>query len=153
MSIQGGTVNSQILPRLGAACGALFAVALFAASGNSSHLYVVGLAAIVLFVPFLAYLWSVLREAEGPGGWLSTAALASGLTGITIKLVSIAPEIANRHLIHGTPIHRALQGIADAATVVSLYPLAVLLAAVAVLTLRTGALPRWLGFGAAATAI
>src|SRR6266516_657562 len=56
-------------------------------------------------------------------------------------------------LIHGTPIHRALQGIADAATVVYLYPLAVLLAAVAVLTLRTGALPRWLGFGAAATAI
>ena len=146
-------MSNRTFPRLGAGCGALFAVALFVASGNSGHLYVVGLAAIVLFVPFLAYLCSVLREAEGPSGWLSTAALAAGLAGITIKLVSLAPEIANRHLSHGTPAHRALQGIADAATVVSLYPLAVLLAAVAIVALRTGVLPRWLGFGAAATAI
>jgi hypothetical protein len=33
-----------------------------------------------------------------------------------------------------------------------MYPLALLLAAVAVITLRTRALPRWLGYGAAVTA-
>jgi hypothetical protein len=38
------------------------------------------------------------------------------------------------------------------ATVISMYPLALLLAAVAVLALRTKVLPRWLGYGAAVTA-
>jgi len=35
------------------------------------------------------------------------------------------------------------------ATVISMYPLALPLAAVAVLALRTRILPRWLGYGAA----
>ena len=38
------------------------------------------------------------------------------------------------------------------ATVISMYPLALPLAAVAVLALRTRILPRWLGYGAAVTA-
>lgn len=146
-------VTNRTLPRLGAACGALFAVPLFAVSGNSGHVNVIGLAAFALFLPFLAYLYSLLREAEGANGWLSTTAFAAGLTGITIKLLSAAPEIANRHVTDDTPLHKALQGIADAATGISLYPLAVMFAAITVLTFRTSVLPRWLGFGAAATAI
>ena len=53
----------------------------------------------------------------------------------------------------GTQAHRALEGMANAATVVSLYPFAVFTAIVAVQTLRTGALPRWLGAFAGVTAI
>lgn len=78
------------------------------------------------------------------------AALTGGVAGITIKLASVAPEIAN-HLARGA-VHNALQDVANTATVVSMYPLALLLAAVAVIVLRTRALPRWLGYGSAVTA-
>ena len=77
---------------------------------------------------------------------------ASGrIAGITIKLASGAPEIAATHLANG-PLHSALQDTANVATVISMYPLALLLAAVAVIALRTTVLPRWLGYGAAVTA-
>ena len=149
-------MTTRMSPRLGAGCGAVFSVALFLAHGNGNPGYartVVALFALAFFLPFLAYLCSVLREAEGENGWLATTAFAAGLTGITIKLMSGVPEIAYRHVADGTPAHRALEGIADGATVISLYPLAVLLAVVAVLTFRTGVLPRWLGLGAAVTAV
>jgi hypothetical protein len=113
------------------------------------------MAALVLFVPFLAYLHSVLRAAEGDRGWLSTTALAAGLVGIALKLSSGAPEIAihRAHVADGTQLYKALDGLAGAATVASLYPLAVLCAVVGLLAARTGALPRWLGFAAAFTAV
>jgi hypothetical protein len=79
------------------------------------------------------------------------AALTGGVAGITIKLASVAPEIAANHLARGA-VHNALQDVANTATVVSMYPLALLLAAVAVIVLRTRALPRWLGYGSAVTA-
>jgi hypothetical protein len=146
--------------RLGAACGAIFSVALFVANGNghggySPYRFVVGAAATILFLPFLAYLYRLLRTAEGGNGWLSTAGLSAGITGIALKLVSGAPEIAlhRAHVADGTQLHRALEGVAGAATVISLYPLALLLAVVAVLTIRTAVLPQWLGIGAAVTAV
>ncbi len=46
-----------------------------------------------------------------------------------------------------------LQGIADAATDVCLYPLGFMLAAIAVAAIRTQVLPRWLGYGAGVTAV
>ena len=145
-------MTNQIMPRAGAGCGALFAVALIAASnGSADASYVAGLAAIALFLPFLAYLCSLLRQAEGEHGWLAPAALAAGVAGITIKLASGAPEIAANHLAAGA-MHNALQDIANVATVISMYPLALLLAAVATIALRTRVLPRWLGYGAAVTA-
>jgi len=145
-------MTNQIVPRAGAGCGALFAVALIAASNGSADAnYVAGLAAIALFLPFLAYLCSLLREAEGEHGWLATAALAAGVAGITIKLASGAPEIAANHLAAGA-MHNALEDIANVATLISMYPLALLLAAVATIALRTRVLSRWLGYGAAVTA-
>ena len=113
-------MTTRMLPRLGAGCGAVFSVALFAAHGNGNPGYartVVGLFALAFFLPFLAYLCSLLREAEGENGWLATTAFAAGLTGITIKLMSGAPEIAYRHVADRTPAHRALEGIAEGATV------------------------------------
>ena len=152
-------VNGRNLGRLGAASGAIFAVALAIASGNgqgayASYRYVVGGIAIVLFLPFLAYLCSLLRDADPTRRWLSTTALSAGITGIALKLASGAPEVAlhRAHVADGTQLHNALQGIADSATVISLYPLALLLAVVATVSLRTGILPRWLGIGAAAAA-
>jgi hypothetical protein len=54
-------MDTAILPRLGAACGAVFAIVLFVAAGNGSGDYsapraIAGLSALTLFVPFLAYL-------------------------------------------------------------------------------------------------
>jgi hypothetical protein len=146
---------NQMMPRAGASCGALFAVALIGANqlanGSSDASYIAGLAAIALFLPFLAYLCSLLREAEGERGWLATAALAAGVAGIAIKLTSVAPEVAANHLANGA-VHNALQDIANAATVISMYPLALLLAAVAIIALRTRVLSRWLGYSSAVTA-
>ena len=145
-------MTSQMMPRAGAACGALFAVVLTAASnGTADANYIAGGAALALFLPFLAYLCAMLRQAEGEHGWLAPAALAAGVAGIAVKLASGAPEIAANHLANGT-LHSALQDIANVATVISMYPLALLLAAVAVIALRTTVLPRWLGYGAAVTA-
>jgi hypothetical protein len=146
-------MTTPMLPRLGAACGILFPVVLFAAAG--SHAYPIGLAAIVAFVPFLAYLCSLARAAEGPDGWLAATAFGAGLAGITLKLLSVAPEVAihRESIAKGTALHAGLQGIADAATDVCLYPLALTVAAVAVVAVRTGFLPRWLGVGAGVTAV
>jgi len=145
-------MTSQMMPRTGAGCGALFAVALIATSnGSADASYIAGGAALALFLPFLAYLCALLRQAEGEHGWLATAALAAGVAGMTIKLASGAPEIAANHLASGA-VHNALQDIANTATVISMYPLALLAAAVAIIALRTRILPRWLGYGSAVTA-
>jgi len=145
-------MTAQPFARLGAACGILFPVGMFLTGGDYDARGV-GVTAIVLFLPFLAYLCVLLRHAEGAGGWLAQTAFAAGLAGITLKLASIAPEIAlhHYHVAAGT-LHDGLQGTADAATDLCLYPLAVMLAAVAVVAIRSRALPRWLGYWAGLTA-
>jgi hypothetical protein len=146
-------------PRAAAACGALFSIGLFVAVGDGSGGWSAGrevaaLAALALFLPFLAGLCDRLRVAAGDRPWLATTALAAGVAGIALKTASSAPEIAihRAHVAAGTQLHAALDGLAGAATAASLYPLAVLCAAVAVLSLRTRALPRPVAVGAALTA-
>jgi hypothetical protein len=153
-------MNTPTHSRLGAACGAIFAVVLFVASGNGDEAYsavraVAGLAALALFVPFLAYLCSILRAAEGRDGWLAATALASGVVGITVKVVSVLPALAlhNAHVADGTPLHKLFDALDNGATVIALYPLAIFCAATAAVALRTGALPRWLAVGAGITAV
>lgn len=152
-------MNQPTLSRLGAACGAVFAIVLTVAAGNGDQSFsgpraVAGIAAITLAVPFIAYLCSVLREAEGADGWLVSTALAAGITGIVLKLGSGAPELAiyKAHLTAGTQLNTAIGAIGDGATVICLYPLAVFCAATAIVAFRTHALPRWLAGGAAVTA-
>jgi hypothetical protein len=160
MSSEGAIMNKQpALPRLGAACGAIFAIVLFVSNGNGDHPFsglraIAGISALTLALPFIAYLCSILREAEGATGWLTTSALAAGITGITLKLASGVPELTmhRAHIASGTPLHRTLDGLAGAATVLSLYPLAVFCAATAIVALRTKVLPRWLAGAAAITA-
>ena len=152
-------MNQPTLSRLGAACGAVFAIVLTVAAGNGDESFsgvraVAGIAAITIAVPFIAYLCSVLREAEEADGWLVSTAFAAGITGIVLKLGSGAPELAmhKAHLIAGTQLNTSISAIADGATVLSLYPLAVFCAATAIVAFRTRALPRWLAVGAAVTA-
>jgi hypothetical protein len=155
-------MNQSTLPRLGAACGAVFAIVLTVANGNGTQTFsgpraIAGIAALTLALPFIAYLCSVLRQADradGADGWLVSTALAAGITGIVLKLGSGAPDLAvhTAHLTAGTQLNTAIEAIANGATVLSLYPLAVFCTATAIVAFRTRALPRWLSVGAAVTA-
>ena len=66
--LQGGTSNEpSTLSRIGAACGAVFAIVLAVATGDGSQTFsgpraVAGIAALTLAVPFIAYLCGVLRR-------------------------------------------------------------------------------------------
>jgi hypothetical protein len=151
-------MNRPLLPRLAAACGIVFPIAMFLAVGNGTTFApwraVISTWALLLFLPFLAYLCSLLRTNAPNDGWLPTLALVAGTSGILLKLVSHAPELAihQDHLAKGTPLYKALDHTAGAATILCLYPLAIYAAAVAVLVLREQALPRWIGIFAALTA-
>jgi hypothetical protein len=151
-------MTRPMLPRLGAACGIVFPIAMFLAVGNGSHFTpwraVAATWALVLALPFLAYLCSLLRAAEGEDGWLSTTALVAGVSGILLKLASHAPELAIHRdgIQKGSQLYKALDNTAGAATVMSLYPLAICCAAVALIALRERVFPRWLGTFAAVTA-
>lgn len=152
-------MNKPALPRLAAACGAIFAVGLTAANGSGNQPFsgvraVIGIAALTVIIPFFGYLCSLLRQAEGADGWLASTALAAGIAFVVLKLGSGAPELAvhTAHLAARTQLATAINGIANAATLLSLYPLAVFCAATAVVAFRTRVLPRWLSAGAAVTA-
>lgn len=148
-------MQERILPRLGAASGALFVVLLFGLSSVGSDSMIVialELIGLLLFIPFLGYLWSVLRDAEGPGGWLSATVLGAGLVGVTMKLASVAPGWAGRDFEETTAIHKALERMNEVAFIAQMLPDGVMLAAIALITLKTSALPRWLGWFAAVAA-
>jgi len=151
-------MSKLMLPRLGAACGIVFPIVMFLAVGNGSGFAawraIVATWALVLALPFLAYLYSLLRHAEGDGGWLATVALVAGVSGIVVKLGSHAPALAlhHHHIAKGTQLYKALDDMGGGATVMSLYPLAICCAAVAAVVVRTGVLPRWLGAFAVVTA-
>ena len=90
-------VSERLWQRLGAACGILYVVLLFGPSSTGSQariVVVLELISLLLFIPFLGYLFSVLRRAEGEGGWLSATVFGAGLVNITIKLGSIGPGFA-----------------------------------------------------------
>ena len=152
-------MTRPMLSRLGAACGTVFPIAMFLAVGNGNNFApwraVAATWALVLALPFLAYLYSLLRVAEGEGGWLSTVALVAGASGVLLKLASHAPELAihREGIAKGTQLYKALENTAGAATLLSLYPLAICCAAVAVIALRERIFPRWLGIFAAVTAV
>ena len=148
-------MKERILPRLGAASGALAVVLMFGLSstGGDSQIVVAGeLVGLLLFIPFLGYLWGVLRDAEGPGGWLSATALGAGLVGLAMKLGSIAPGWAARDFGETSEVHKALERVNEAAFIAQMLPDGVMLAAVSLVVLKTRALPRWLGWLAAVAA-
>ena len=105
---------------------------------------------------FFGSLWSALRRAEGDNGWLSAAAFGGGLASLIILLGSSAGTIAahNNACAGIDPqLWQTLHDIGSASFFLSFFPLAVLLAASAVVAIRFGALPRWLGWMSAAVAV
>jgi hypothetical protein len=124
-------------------------------AGFWTGIFLEGLGLLVLIF-FLARLWDVLRSAEGRSGWLSMTALGAGLVSVAVKLASfplgtvafyevrdggLDPQLAAT-LIHANDISFVATWAIDA----------VFLAATAATALRTGALPRWAGWSAAAIA-
>jgi hypothetical protein len=148
-------MTTRTAARLGAASGIAYVVALMGASSirsDSTAALAAELVPMLLFFPFLAYLWSVLRDAEGPGGWLSATALATGVAAVTIKLASAGPAVAARHDGLSPALHDALQQVNDVSFIVTMLPLGVCMGAVAAIVLHTHALPAWLGWMAAVLA-
>ncbi len=150
-------MDEKIWPRWGAVCGILYVVLILAGNsvyeaGNEAVGLPMELAGMLLFVPFLGYLFSVLRRAEGEGGWLSVTAFGAGLMGITVKFASIAPVLAVSELQGGTPLHRTMELMNGASFNLSMFPFAVLVSTVAVVTLKTRTLPAWIGWLGAVTA-
>ena len=143
-------MDKRIGPRLGAASGMLFVALLM--GGEILPLADVvpwELFGLIFFVPFLGYLFAVLRRAEGEDGWLSATAFGAGLIALAVKLASFAPYIAARGA--GTQIEGALIAMNNVFFMLTLAPLGVMVAAASALIIRTGALPVWLGWAGAFT--
>jgi hypothetical protein len=148
-------MQGRIWPRLGAVSGVLYVVLLMGSTSTGSDAQIVialELIAILLFLPFLGYLYSVLRRAEGEGAWLAPTAFGAGLVDLTIKLGSIAPGFAARTEGLDPQLHQALDKTNSVAFIVTMLPLGVMMAAVATVVLKTRVLPLWLGLLAAITA-
>ena len=150
-------MSDRLWQRLGAASGIVYVVLLI--GGGSFEDDTVGIAFLVVILAFLFFLfflgnlWSVLRRAEGGSGWLSATAFGAGLMSVTIKVASAAPVLAARYRAGDgldPQLARALQDINDASFYLSFFPLAVLLGAFAIVAIRSGAPPKWLGWIAAA---
>jgi hypothetical protein len=101
------------------------------------------------FTFFLGYLWSILQRAEGAHGWGAATAFGGGLAALVIKLMSAVPLLAAffgaRHGIDAA-VARTLEDMAAVTFMLSLLPLAALLLPTALLSIRCGALPAWLGW-------
>jgi hypothetical protein len=107
---------------------------------------------ILAFVFFLGCLWSVLRRAEGEHGPFSAIAFGAGLVSVGVKIASFPALIAAFYRAQegmDSQLAAALLDMNGVSFVLTWAIDAALLAATAVVVLRTGALPRWLGWSAA----
>jgi hypothetical protein len=108
------------------------------------------------FLFFFGSLWSVLRRAEGEAGWLSASAFGGGVTSIAVLLAGGVGSIAAHYnACDGIDLQlwQTLHDMGSASFYTSFFPLAVLLGASAVVIIRFGTLPRWLGWMTAALAV
>ena len=115
----------------------------------------VGLA-FLCAIPFVVRLYTALRAAEGGSGLFSTIALDAGLVMIAVGFIAQLPVItAFYHADKGLDPELAgvLLTLNDFAFVTAWAVYSLMLAASAVVILRTSALPRWLGWSAAAIAV
>ena len=150
-------MERRILPRLGAVCGILYVVLILVGnsvyeSGNETVGLPMELIGMLLFIPFLGYLYSLLRRAEGEDGWLSATAFGAGLVEFTVKLVSVIPAFAASQGGLSPQLDRTLESMGNFAYIITMLPIGVMMAAVAMVALKTHVLPLWLGLLAAITA-
>lgn len=141
--------------RLGAASGIAYVSSILVLnSAESDGNLVLGaeMLALLLFVPFLAYLWSVLRGLDAPGRWLSTTALCAGIVAINVKLMGVLPDIVARRGEADGELAATLTRLGEVSFMASFAPLGLCLAATAAIIIRSQVLPSWLGWSAAAVA-
>ena len=114
----------------------------------------VELLGFAFFPFFLGSLWACLRGVEGDGGWLSAAAFGGGLVALAVKIASVAPVLAVRASEGMDPgIMEAFIAMNGASFSITFLPLGVMLLATGIVAIRTGALPRWLGWMSAVVAL
>lgn len=121
--------------------------------------YVMGLVellSLLCLVLFVAYLASVLRQAEGVSTFLPGVVIGGGVLAVAIKIASFPPALVANVWAHDGVDPRVLGMLLDMNTVsFDLFQAAIALsiAAVAAGAIATRALPRWLSWGTAVTAL
>jgi hypothetical protein len=109
------------------------------------------LAGAALYLWYLGSLRTFLARAEGGTGRLSTVAFGAGTVWVGVNMVAQAFQIGlATNPRAAAPV--ALIATMNAVFTIAALPLAVMMAAVAVVSLRYRAFPAWLGWIAAATA-
>ena len=175
-------MNTSLLTRVGAACGALYVVIAILANdvlGSSSPdstasaatigawwranpptsgdwaLGFLELVALLCFPVFVITLAWLLQRADGGATWLPWAVLGMGLVSAAVKIASGAPMFALAWRANdgiSNGLAAAMVDMNGAAFVLTWALDAVVLAAAGGVILRTRCLPRWLGWFALATA-
>ncbi|MDQ0577261.1 small-conductance mechanosensitive channel [Agromyces albus] len=129
------------------------------AADNTAHRLslLLGFLADVAFLVFLAGLWSRLRRWEGPAGMFAALILAAGAAFVTLMLISGGLHLALvQYASGGQPDPAVLPALTDLNQWVGaaiLPPSVAMFLGATVAILTTRALPRWLGWLAAATAV
>jgi hypothetical protein len=101
------------------------------------------------FLFFFGSLWSALHRAEGDDGWLSAAAFGGGVASlVTLLGGGVGAIAAHRNACSGIDpqLWQMLHNMGSASFFLSFFPLIILLVASAIVAIRFGALPRWLGW-------
>jgi hypothetical protein len=108
-----------------------------------------------LYLWFFGSLRSFLLRAEGGAGGLSTVAFGAGVTWAGLQMVLQSAQVALAMGVNGDaePALAGMMGdLTYSLSVVAYVPMAIMLAAVAVVSLRTRAFPAWLGWLSASIA-
>lgn len=109
----------------------------------------IGTLSFFFFLFFLGALYNVLRRAEGGTGWLSLVAFSGGLAQIAIHSVeTLAAYTLAWHVAQegNLAVVQALFDLGDLAVYYWAIPVAAMLTATSIITVRTLVFPRWLGW-------
>lgn len=111
--------------------------------------------ALFFFLWFLGSLHGTFSAAEGGGGRLSAILLAGGIIVLVAILIAVttAAVAAFRPQELSPDVIVALNDLGQLSVGVAAFAFVAFFASAALLTLRTGALPAWLGWLAAVTAV
>jgi len=140
--------------RLAAASGAFYIIVIIVGAeiiDGDGPLARVGYGLVVLsfaaFVVFLAFLHRILRDAEGPGGWVAGLAFAAGLLHSAVRFDAQAPRMVGAYRDDLTPeVARTLVDLNGMAFVTTGLLLGLYAAAAGWVCLAHRVLPRWLGW-------
>ena len=110
---------------------------------------------VIPFVWWLSVLWARLRRAEGTAGWLSVATLGFGLVSATLLASRNGWTLAMDRIDEGLnpELARTLFDMGNSNFANVWVTIAGMLIAASILSIRTGALPKWLGWAGLAVAL